>query len=193
MTEALLIVDLQYDFLPGGALGIKEEAAIIPVINQLIKKFDLIVTSQDWHPEEHVSFGSVHGKKAGEIIEINGKKQELWPVHCVQHTHGAALSKDLDIDQIDKRVYKGTDREKDVYSAFEGTPLDRFFREKGVTKLYIVGLATDFCVKFTTLHALKLGYEVIVIKDGCKGIFDEECALETMEKAGAKILTSKEI
>lgn len=193
MTSALLIVDVQYDFLPGGALAVKDGNSIIPIINQLSTYFDLIITSQDWHPKDHISFATTHGKKVGEAIDINGKKQELWPVHCVQHTHGAALSKELNIERADKHIYKGTSPEKDVYSAFEGTSLDDYLQEKRAEKLYIAGLTTDFCVKFTVLDALKLGYEVIVIKDACRGVFDEEKALEAMKQAGAKILTSRDI
>ncbi len=197
MAEALLIVDLQYDFMPGGALGVKGGDEIIPVINKLMGKFDYTVASQDWHPKGHISFASTHGKKVGEIIEVDGIEQELWPIHCVEHTHGAALVKELKKDSIDRYFYKGTDLNIDSYSAFfdndkeHETELDHFLREKGVTKLYIAGLTTDFCVKFSALDALDLGYEVVVIKDACRAVHDEKGALEEMKQAGAQIITSR--
>ncbi|QVL58341.1 MAG: bifunctional nicotinamidase/pyrazinamidase [Simkaniaceae bacterium] len=199
MTEALLIVDLQYDFMPGGALGVSGGDEIIPIINKLVGKFDYTIVSQDYHPEGHVSFANTHNKEVGEIIDINGTKQELWPIHCVEQTHGAALVKELKKDHIDRYFHKGTDLNIDSYSAFfdndkeHETGLDDFLRDKGVSTLYIVGLTTEFCVKFSALDALELGYEVIVIKDGCRPIHDDKKALEEMKKAGAKIVTLKHL
>ena len=197
MTEAFLIVDLQYDFMPGGALGVKGGDEIIPIINQLVGRFDYTVVSQDYHPEGHVSFAETHGKKVGEKIDVNGFEEELWPVHCVEHTHGASLVKELKKDHIDRYFHKGTDLNIDSYSAFfdknreHETGLDNFLREKGVTTLYVAGLTTDFCVKFSVLDALELGYEVIVIKNGCRSIHEDKQALEEMKEAGAKIVTSE--
>lgn len=193
MKEALLVVDVQYDFLPGGALGIEKGDEILPVINELLGKYDFTIMTQDWHPEGHVSFASTHGKKAGETIEVKGLIQDLWPDHCIQHTHGAAIAKEIHRDHIDKYIHKGIDQEIDSYSAFfdnghtRETELNHYLREKGVTKLYIVGLATDFCVYFTVLDALELGYEVVVIAKGCRAVFDHEGALNKMEEAGAEI------
>lgn len=195
MKEALLIIDLQYDFLPGGALEVKESDKIIPKINQLVGRFDYTIASQDWHPEGHVSFAKTHGKKIGEVITVDGTKQELWPVHCVQNTHGASLTKELKKDHIDQYFHKGTNLNIDSYSAFfdnnktHETGLDAFLREREVTKLYIVGLATDFCVKYTALDALDLGYEVTIIKDACSPVFNEKQALEEIKKAGGEIMT----
>ncbi len=180
MTRALIIVDLQYDFMPGGALAVPDGDKTVPVINKLIGKFDYTIASQDWHPEGHISFGQ-------------------WPVHCVANTHGAALVEELKRGPIDRCFRKGTDPKVDSYSVFfdndkkTKSGLDDFLREKGVTELYVVGLATDYCVKFTVLDALELGYEVTVIKDGCRAVHDEKGALEEMEKAGAKITISEKV
>ena len=198
MKKALLIVDLQYDFMPGGALGVKGGDEIVPLIIPLIGKFDYTITSQDWHPEGHVSFAKTHGKEVGDTILVDGVKQELWPVHCVQETPGAALVKELRGDQIDCAIKKGVDKAIDSYSTFfdndqeSETGLDDFLREIGVKRLYIVGLTTDFCVKYSVLDALELGYEVVVIADACRPVFNEKEALKEMEKAGAIILQSSE-
>ena len=193
MKEALLIVDLQYDFMPGGALGVKGGDEILPIINTLTGKFDFTVASLDWHPEEHVSFASTHGKEVGELIEVHGVKQELWPVHCLQNTHGASLVKELNKDHIDRYFHKGIDHNIDSYSAFfdndkkRETGLDNYLRQQQVTKLYVAGLTTDFCVKYSVFDALELGYEVVVIADACRAVFEEKEALEEMKKAGATI------
>ena len=200
MMDALLVVDLQNDFMPGGALGVEGGDTIIPLVNMLMPKFSLVVASQDWHPPGHVSFAETHGKNPGEEIDINGVKQILWPTHCVEHTHGAALIQTLNKDRIHKYFHKGTDKNIDSYSAFfdnghiKETGLDAYLREKNVTRLLIVGLTTEYCVKYTALDALELGYEVAVIKDACRPVnlhpHDEKKALEEMTQAGAKILTS---
>jgi len=193
MKEALLIVDLQYDFMPGGALGVKGGDEILPIINTLTGKFDFTVASLDWHPEEHVSFASTHGKEVGELIEVHGVKQEPWPVHCLQNTHGASLVKELNKDHIDRYFHKGIDHNIDSYSAFfdndkkRETGLDNYLRQQHVTKLYVAGLTTDFCVKYSVFDALELGYEVVVIADACRAVFEEKEALEEMKKAGAMI------
>ncbi|MCB1110788.1 MAG: bifunctional nicotinamidase/pyrazinamidase [Chlamydiia bacterium] len=195
MKTALLVVDLQYDFMPGGALAVKGGDEVVPLINALMGNFDYTIASQDWHPERHVSFATTHGKIAGESIEIDGVKQELWPIHCVQNTHGASLVEELKKDPIDHYFRKGIDRETDSYSAFfdngkkRETGLDAFLKEHEVTKLYIAGLTTDFCVKYSALDALELGYEVIVIADACRAVFDKKDALKEMQQAGAEIVT----
>jgi len=146
-----------------------------------------------------VSFASTHGLQVGDHITIDGTDQELWPDHCIQNTHGAALVKELKKDRIDRYFHKGTDLNIDSYSTFfdndkkHETGLDDFFRERGVTTLFIAGLTTDFCVKFSSLDALELGYEVVVIKDGCRAVFDEKKAFEEMKKDGATILSSQDI
>lgn len=200
---SLLIVDVQNDFLPGGALAISQGNQIIPVINSIQPLFPLIVAAKDWHPANHISFASIHGKKPGESIEIKGVKQELWPDHCVQGTVGADFSSQLLTQKIQKIFFKGSDPLIDSYSAFydnahlHSIGLDIYLQQAGVTDLYIVGLATDYCVKFSTLDGLKLGFNVFVIVDGCCGIDlkpgDVTNALREMEKAGAKLISSQDL
>lgn len=199
VNKALLIVDLQNDFMPGGALGVKGGDQIVPLINHLIDRFDLNVASLDWHPQEHVSFAKTHGKRVGEKVEVEGAMQELWPVHCVENTEGAALVKELKIEKIDAMFKKGMHRQVDSYSAFfdndhkQETGLHDYLKKRGVKTLYLVGLTTDFCVKFTALDALGLGYEVVIIQDGCKPVFDEEKPLKELQKKGAKIIFSQDL
>lgn len=201
--RALLIVDVQKDFLPGGALAVPHGDEIIPVINALQKKFSRVIATKDWHPRAHISFASTHGKKPKEIIEVRGMRQELWPDHCIQETEGAEFSSDLKTDQIEKVFFKGIDPSIDSYSAFydnahlRSTGLGEYLKEQGITEVYIVGLATDYCVKFSVLDACKLGLNIYVIVDGCRGINlkskDVERALEEIKKAGATLLKSSEI
>lgn len=197
---ALLIVDLQNDFFPGGPMGVPKAEEILPVINDLLDmEWDLVVASQDWHPESHGSFAAVQGKPEGEMIKLKGVDQVLWPVHCVQKTTGAELVQRLKVERIDKVVKKGTNSEIDSYSTFfdnkrlKSTGLEKVFRYKSVNDLVVVGLATDYCVKYSVLDALELGFQVTVIPEGCKAINlrqdDEKEALEQMERAGAKIVS----
>lgn len=202
--KGLLIVDIQDDFLPGGALGVKDGDLVIPVINQLVKMpFDYIVASMDWHPKGHGSFASTHAKKPGEIISLEGLKQILWPDHCIQGTKGGEISSLLDVSKVDSYVPKGTEANIDSYSAFfdnghkKATGLDALLKQHGVKELYIAGLATDYCVKYSTLDALSLGYKVFVVSDACRAVnlspFDEKEALQEMRNAGAVVLTSHEV
>lgn len=202
--KGLLIVDIQDDFLPGGALGVKDGDLVIPVINQLVKMpFDYIVASMDWHPKGHGSFASTHAKKPGEIISLEGLKQILWPDHCIQGTKGAEISSLLDVSKVDSYVPKGTEANIDSYSAFfdnghkKATGLDALLKQHGVKEVYIAGLATDYCVKYSTLDALSLGYKVFVVSDACRAVnlspFDEKEALQEMRNAGAVVLTSHEV
>jgi len=197
---ALLIVDLQNDFLPSGALPAKEGEKAVPVINRLMQesKFDLVVASRDWHPKEHGSFALNHpGKKPGDKIELAGLEQILWPEHCIQESEGAEFAAGLETGKIDEVIFKGTDPDIDSYSAFfdnghkKATGLEALLCERGIQTLYVAGLATDYCVKFTVLDALKLGFEVILIKEGCRGVelHEGDCdrAIEEMRAAGAKI------
>lgn len=201
---ALLIVDVQNDFLPGGALGVKNGDLILPVINRLITlPFDEIVATQDWHPRDHGSFAETHQKKAGQVINLEGLQQILWPTHCLQGTKGAELSDKLDLRKIKKLIQKGTDKTIDSYSAFfdnghrKSTGLHEYLQSRGVKEIYVVGLATDYCVKFSALDALELGYQVSIILDACKPVNlspeDEEKALQEMLQAGANIAYSHEI
>ncbi|MFA4647782.1 nicotinamidase [Pyrococcus kukulkanii] len=177
--EALIIVDMQRDFMPGGALPVPEGDKIIPKVNEYIKRFRekgaLIVATRDWHPEDHISFKERGGP---------------WPKHCVQNTPGAEFVVDLPEDAV--IISKATDPEKEAYSGFEGTNLAEILREKGVKKVYICGVATEYCVRATALDALKHGFEVYLLKDAVKGITPEgeKEALKEMEKEGIKILES---
>jgi nicotinamidase/pyrazinamidase len=159
------------------------------------------VATQDWHPPNHGSFAVNHpGRKPYEVIELGGLPQVLWPVHCVQGSHGAELHADLDRSRITEVFRKGTDPEIDSYSGFfdnghrKSTGLDDWLRRRGITELYVLGLATDYCVKFTTLDACALGYSVTLVVDGCRGIDlkpgDIDRAIDEMRAAGAKILES---
>jgi nicotinamidase/pyrazinamidase len=202
--DALLIVDVQNDFLPGGNLGVPEGDKIIPVINNLQNKFQLIVASRDWHPANHGSFASNHeGKKAGDIIELNGLEQILWPDHCIQGSPGAELSPLLNQNLIQRIIFKGTDPKVDSYSAFFDnghkiqTDLHNYLQKKGVKRLFITGLAADVCVYFTVKDALELGYETFLITDTTRGVNMNENntskAMEDMEKRGAALIKSDQI
>lgn len=202
--KALIIVDIQNDFLPGGALAVKNGDEIIPIVNQLLEKsFDAIVATKDWHPKDHGSFAINHEKKAGERIILEGLDQILWPVHCVQGTQGAELSKALHADKVQKIFYKGTEKTMDSYSTFfdnghkKSTGLDQYLKSKNIKDIYIAGLATDYCVKYSVLDAINLGFNVFVIEDACRAVNlqpdDEKRAFEEMYQAGAKIIDSKNL
>src|SRR5580700_719976 len=172
--KALIIVDVQNDFLPGDALAVTEGDRVIPVINQLSQEFDLVFTTQDWHPANHCSFAASHaGKKIGDRILIDGQEQILWPVHCVQNTHGAELAAGLHPKMISGgvRISKGTDERVDSYSGFfdnqrkRVTGLETLLRQRGADDLTIVGLATDYCVKATVLDARDLSFNVTVYEN----------------------------
>lgn len=196
--KALILVDIQNDFCPGGALPVKEGDKIIPFINQIQKHFELIVATQDWHPQNHGSFASNQGKKPGEKIMLGGMEQILWPDHCVQESRGAEFVKSFDLSRIAKIFHKGTDRNIDSYSAFfdnahkRATGLGDFLMQKNVNEVYIAGLATDYCVKYTALDALRLGFKTRILKEACRGVDlemnDSDKALEEMKKAGADVI-----
>jgi nicotinamidase-related amidase/8-oxo-dGTP pyrophosphatase MutT (NUDIX family) len=202
--KALVLVDLQNDFVPGGALPVPEGDAIVPLINQLQKQFELVVATQDWHPSNHGSFAANHpGKKPGETIQLNGLPQILWPVHCVQNTLGAEFLPALDTGRIDMVFKKGTDSGVDSYSGFfdnghrKSTGLGDYLKSKNVEELYVVGLATDYCVKFTALDAVQLGFKTFLIQDACRGVNlkpgDTNTAIEEMRRAGVRIMKSSEV
>lgn len=195
MKAALLLVDLQNDFMPTGALPVSEGDQIIPLINKIQTQFDCIVATQDWHPNNHQSFANNHvGKKVLDVIDLQGIEQVLWPVHCVQDTFGAELVATLDTQRIRKIVYKGTDWQIDSYSGFfdnghlKKTELDAYLKQQQITDVYICGLATDFCVKYSALDAVQLGFKTYVIQDACRGIAAVEQAFDEMKKAGVEIL-----
>ena len=192
--DALILVDLQYDFMPGGALPVPDGTKVLPLANRLADQFAIVVASQDWHPADHRSFASQHaGRKPGDIVDLDGLEQRLWPDHCVQNSAGAQFHKDLDLTKIERLFQKGTDRDVDSYSAFfdnahrRSTGLADYLKEKNVTAVYLMGLATDYCVKFSALDAIDLGFATYVIGDGCRGIEAnpgdiERAAIEMLQK-----------
>jgi nicotinamidase/pyrazinamidase len=201
MMRVLLVVDVQNDFCPGGALPVPEGDRVVPVINRLLPHFDLVVATQDWHPAEHRSFAVHHpGRRPGETIELAGLAQVLWPVHCVQGTPGAEFHPDLDRSRIAEVVRKGTDREIDSYSGFfdnghrRATGLERTLRDRGAKLLFVCGLATDYCVKYTALDAAALGFPTTLVSDACRGIDltpgDVDRALAEMQSAGVRVVGS---
>ena len=201
--EALLIVDLQNDFLPGGSLSVPNGNSIVEIINNLLPYFNLIVATKDWHPKNHKSFASFHKKKPGEIIDLKGVQQILWPDHCIQETLGSEFSSTLKSEKITKIIYKGTDPNIDSYSAFfdnkklKKTDLDAYLKSKNIDTLYVVGLATEYCVLYSVLDALDLGYNVKVIVDACRGLDinkgDVKKAEAHMLLKGAEILSSTRV
>jgi nicotinamidase/pyrazinamidase len=204
MKTALILVDLQNDFLPGGPLGVPEGDAVIPVANRLMSCCDLTVATQDWHPADHGSFAANQpGAKPGQLGELGGLPQVFWPAHCVQDTPGAALAADLDTDALDMVFPKGTDSQIDSYSGFfdngrrRGTGLADYLRDQGVTDVYVMGLATDYCVRATALDAVELGLRTHLITDGCRGVnlqpHDVRDAINAMEAAGIALVTSQQV
>ncbi len=202
--ETLLIVDLQNDFCPGGALEVRDGDQIIPIANKLSKAFDFVVATQDWHPANHGSFAANHmWRKPGQVIQLNGLDQILWPIHCVQGSFGAEFVNSFETDNIQKVFTKGTDPGIDSYSGFfdnghrKATGLDAYLKENDVDELYVMGLAQDVCVKFTVLDALELGYTVHLITDGTRPVDlqpgDGEQALREMLSKGARLIQSNEI
>ncbi|MEX2584888.1 MAG: bifunctional nicotinamidase/pyrazinamidase [Balneolaceae bacterium] len=203
MKSALLIVDVQNDFCPGGALEVPQGDAVVPVINRLSKTFDHVIQSQDWHPEGHLSFASSHtGKEPFETVDAPYGEQILWPDHCVQNSKGAAFHPDLETVRTQAIIRKGFRKEIDSYSTFyendQETPtgLAGYLREREFTGLYICGLATDFCVKWSVLDGCKEGFNVFVVENAVRGIDLEgsvEQAWREMEQAGAKRIQSSEL
>jgi nicotinamidase/pyrazinamidase len=171
-TDALLVIDMQLDFLPGGTLAVKDGDAILPGINALAARFDHVILTQDWHPRGHISFASTHGRQPfTDTVRAAYGTQTLWPDHCIQGTPGAQLHPDLDIPHAELILRKGFRRNIDSYSAFtenDGvtpTGLAGYLRERGLTRLFFTGLAYDFCVGFSALAAARLGFESLVVED----------------------------
>jgi nicotinamidase/pyrazinamidase len=200
--NALILVDIQNDFLPGGALGVPKGDEVIPVANRVAPKFDLVVATQDWHPADHGSFAANHpGKQPGDVVDLNGIEQILWPVHCVQDTPGAAFADALDTSCVQRVFQKGTDPAIDSYSTFfdnarrKATGLGDYLKQRGVRSVYILGLAADYCVKFSALDAVDLGFQTFVIEDGCRAVElqpgDGARAIEGMKAAGVAVIRSK--
>ena len=205
MTKrALIIVDVQNDFMPGGALPTRHGEEIVPVINELQPRFDVVVATQDWHPPNHGSFASNHpGKKPGDVVSLGGLEQILWPDHCVQGSRGADLHRDLDTSRIAKLAQKGTDPAIDSYSTFydngrrKSTGLEKYLRENSVTDVYIGGLATDYCVLWSARDALDLGFHTHVITDACRGVDlrpgDIDRAIDEMRGIGVEVVSSSAV
>ena len=180
--DALIVVDVQHDFLPGGALGVAEGERIFEPIDELAPRFARVYATRDWHPPDHSSYAAQGGP---------------WPVHCVAGTHGAAFDPRLDLEHVDVVVDKGVDRETDGYSGFAATSLESDLREHGVKRVFVCGLATDYCVKATALDARAAGFEVVVIEDASAAVNvepgDEARALEEIRAAGIAVARSGEI
>ncbi len=199
--RGLVLVDLQYDFMPGGALAVSQGDQAVPIAAKLISRFDVVVATQDWHPPNHQSFAANNaGAQVGELSELGGLPQVMWPVHCVQGSHGADLHEELERSKITAVFRKGIDPGVDSYSGFfdnghrKATGLADWLRQKRVDRLYVLGLATDYCVKFTVLDARDLGFDVWLIEDGCRGVNlqagDSESAITEMRSKGATIIDS---
>ena len=175
--NALILVDIQNDFLPGGALAVPHGDEVVPVANRLMPDYEVVVATQDWHPADHQSFASQHADHAvGEVITVEGLDQILWPDHCVQETLGAEFAANLNIDGINHVIRKGTDRSLDSYSGFfdnghrKATGLEDYLKQRGVAAVDVMGLATDYCVKYTALDAVGLGFKVRLITEGVRGV-----------------------
>ena len=199
--QALILVDIQNDFCPGGALAVPDGDAVVPVANRLLDKFPLVVATQDLHPPEHKSFADNHaGRTVYDVIDLEGLPQVLWPVHCVDGSRGAEFHPQLRAAEVDAVFPKGTDASIDSYSGFfdngqrKATGLGDYLREQGVTDVFVMGLATDYCVKATALDAVRLGFRTTVIEDGCRGVElspgDVDAAKAELRAAGVSLRQS---
>lgn len=200
--KTLIIIDVQNDFIPGGSLAVPQGDAVIPVINKILPRFELVVATQDWHPASHKSFASNHtGKEVFEVIELNGLQQKLWPDHCVQDTPGADFHPDLEVKPIEAVFRKGMDPEIDSYSGFfdnghkKTTGLAGYLKEKGATGLYFCGLAGDICVYFSIMDALAEGFSTTLIEDAARPLDPEafEQVKTEIRQKGGKVISSGEL
>lgn len=196
------MVDLQNDFVEGGALAVTDGMAVVEIANRIMADYDLVVATQDWHPADHQSFASQHqGFSIGQQFELNGLPQTAWPDHCIQGSFGAELVSSLDTARISRIVRKGMDKSIDSYSGFfdnghqKSTGLADFLRSEKVDQVAVMGLATDYCVRFTALDAMKEGFETTLILDGCRGVElqpgDIAKAIDELQRAGVKITQTK--
>lgn len=195
---ALILVDLQVDFMPTGMLPVAEADQIIPMTNALMAHYRTIVATQDWHPANHGSFAANHPwRKPGQVIELDGLPQVLWPIHCVQDTWGSEFVADLATDRITKVFRKGTDPTIDSYSGFydnghrKSTGMSEWLKEQGIREVHVLGVATDYCVKFTVLDALRDGFSTKLIRSATRGVEmeagDVDRAIDEMMAAGAEV------
>jgi nicotinamidase/pyrazinamidase len=200
--QALLLIDIQHDFLPGGSLAVPGGDAVIPVVNNILHRFELVAATQDWHPANHKSFASNHtGKQMFEEINLHGLPQVLWPDHCVQGSNGAAFSTAVNWNSTEAIFRKGTNPEIDSYSGFydnghrKSTGLANFLRGRGITSVYVAGLAADYCVYFTAKDAIAEGFRTYVIDDATRAISQEgfEKAKMDIENKGGYIIHSSTI
>ena len=202
--NALIIVDLQNDFLPGGALAVPGGDEVIPLANELQRRFDVVLATQDWHPPNHGSFAvNYPGKKPGDRIMLDSIEQILWPVHCVQNTRGAELAPSFDTKRIAHVFHKGIDPRIDSYSTFfdnahrRSTGLADYLKDRAIKDIYLLGLALDYCVKYSALDARQLGLNTHVVLDGCRGIDLQpgnlDRAVDEMKRGGATILQGGEL
>jgi nicotinamidase/pyrazinamidase len=203
-VEALIVVDLQNDFMPWGALPVAHGDEVVAVANALMPVFDFVVGTQDWHPSDHGSFASSHeGREPGDVVDLGGVEQVLWPDHCVQHAPGASFHAGLDVAGFDVVIRKGTDPAIDSYSAFydnghrRDTGLTATLRDKGVDSVVLMGLATDYCVRFSAVDAVGEGFATSVVRDGCRAVElapgDSDAAFDAMQAAGCTIVDSAEL
>ena len=203
MAHALLIIDVQNDFCPGGALAVPEGDAVVPLINAMQKNFDAVVLTQDWHPADHTSFAANHdGAELYQVIEMPYGPQVLWPVHCVQGTPGAAFHAGLETDRADLVIRKGFRASIDSYSAFfendhrTVTGLTGYLRERGIGSVTLAGLALDFCVKFSAIDAVAQGFRTTVVEDACRAIDlndSRAAAMDEMRAAGVAIVQARDV
>ena len=202
--NGLILVDIQNDFLPGGALAVPRGDEVVGVANSLIPLFDVVAATADYHPRGHISFASSHaGRRVGEVVTVAGAQQMLWPDHCVQGTPGAELSSELSAGGVHRIIHKGTDPAIDSYSGFfdnghlQATELNRYLLSRTVDAIYIMGLATDYCVKYTALDGVALGYRTYLVTDGCRGVGvrpgDIEAAIREMVAAGVTLVSSTDL
>ncbi len=201
--SALIVVDVQSCFLPGGSLAVKDGEQVIPVINRLARNFANVVMTQDWHTPDHVSFASAHaGKMPFDVIKLRYGDQVLWPDHCVQGTAGADIAKEISIPQAELVIRKGYHKDMDSYSAFfeadheTPTGLGGYLKQRGLETVFVTGLATDFCVAWTAMDARRYGFTTYVIEDACRGIDIQgslAAAWAAMEKAGVKRIKSEDL
>lgn len=201
--DALLVIDVQPDFMPGGALAVPDGDQIVPRVRALMERFATVVATQDWHPRRHVSFASTHGRRPYETLALYGGEQVLWPDHCVPGTPGAALHPGLPLDRATMILRKGTHLAVDSYSAFREnigpdgrrapTGLAGWLRERGVARVFLCGLARDFCVLWSAEDAAAAGFEVVVFDDATRAVFPERAAETTAryQRAGARLVSSE--
>ena len=199
--RTLILVDIQNDFLPGGALAVPRGDEVIPIANELQPRFDLVVATKDWHPAGHGSFASSHpGRRPGDLAALGGLPQVLWPDHCVQGSRGAEFAARLQMNRVEAIFRKGTDPAIDSYSAFfdnahrKSTGLGDYLKGRGATEVYVLGLAADYCVKFSALDGRRLGFRMLVVEDGTRGVElqpgDVARAIEQMRAAGVEMVRS---